>query len=218
MPRRAQCQENQYVSPSQNQSLLSSSLLSDKSFVCCVKSKQTERVSHECKLFHYLFYVIHETLLLLCLDSMPRTQLACLIPETFFHFRRVFYFSESDLIAHIVLSVKEARKGYTAQWKAISFTGSRGERERVPEARCRMDSGKQIALPVLLLRMHWWGGPGHAEGWLPGCLLTDFLPMISHYSFAYSSYRISIVAGTSPSGSITCCSLIHWALSVLTPS
>lgn len=34
---------------------------------------------------------------------------------TFFQFRSVFYLSESDLIVHIVLSVREARKGYTAQ-------------------------------------------------------------------------------------------------------
>ncbi|TNN75385.1 hypothetical protein EYF80_014432 [Liparis tanakae] len=50
-------------------------------------------------------------------------------------------------MVHIALSVKEARKGYTAQRTAISFPGNRGQ--RVPGARGRTDPGKQIALPVL---------------------------------------------------------------------
>ena len=59
----------------------------------------------------------------------------------FFQFSGAFYLSESDLIVHIVLSVREARKGYTAHRKAISFTSNR--EEHVPGARCCMDPGNK---------------------------------------------------------------------------
>ena len=61
--------------------------------------------------------------------------------RAFSQFSGAFYLSESDLIVHIVLSVREARKGYTAHRKAISFTSNR--REHVPGARCCMDPGNK---------------------------------------------------------------------------
>lgn len=127
MPRRAQCQENQYVCPLPNSKPFippSCIVCPDKFFAFCIKSKQ---VSHKCKnnFCSWNFAALSG----LCAKN---TSAVC-ISRILFQFRSVLYLRESDLIVHNVMSVREAHKGYTAHRKAISFTSNRGKHVPVVE-------------------------------------------------------------------------------------
>lgn len=93
--------------PSQNQSPFFLLPAPDKSFVCGVKSRQTLQESHKCNMFHFIC-VIRENKLF-CVKLVSNTSGLCNI-SAFFHFRIIFYLTESDLIRHIVLSVRELIK------------------------------------------------------------------------------------------------------------